>query len=29
VFVGGSAAIAVLAALWLAERAFELKLLPF
>jgi hypothetical protein len=29
VFVGGSAAIAVLAALWFAERAFELKLLPF
>ena len=29
VFVGGSTAIAVLAALWFAERAFELKLLPF
>jgi len=29
VFVGGSAAIAVLAALWFAERAFELKLLAF
>lgn len=29
VFVGGSAAIAVLAALWFAERAFSLKLLSF
>jgi hypothetical protein len=29
VFVGGSLAIAVLAALWLAERAFNLQLLPF
>jgi hypothetical protein len=29
VFVGGSAAIAMLAALWFAERAFALKLLAF
>jgi hypothetical protein len=29
IFVGGSLAIAVLAALWLAERALNLQLLPF
>ena len=29
VFVGGSLLIALLAAIWLAERLFNLKLLPF
>jgi hypothetical protein len=29
VLIGGSAIIAVLAAIWLAERAFDFKVLPF